>query len=111
MTDYVDTRIGFVRDRSENEYIYAQAIIELERLERARKQRRERAMESFVDWFGTMFSMVARAVGYHLTMPRRKIIQLYKYLFDYETNRKSFRVHSVLYQCTAGYIVCVERRL
>jgi hypothetical protein len=85
MVDYIDTRIGFKpHDRgAEDEYIYSQLKIELERIESARKRRRESARESFVGWFGDMFSAIARAVGYHLTMPRRKIIQLHKYLFDY----------------------------
>ena len=81
---YTDTKIGFIRDRSEDEYIYAQARIELERLERARERRKEIALNSFVDWMDSCISGVGRATGYIVRIPRIKLIELWRWLFDYQ---------------------------
>jgi len=85
MVDYLDTRIGFKPlDRDYHDgYIERQLRIELERMELAKKKRIAAARNSFVDSTQYKIGSIGRAVGYHIKIPKMKIVRLWKWLFDY----------------------------
>jgi hypothetical protein len=83
MVDYLDTRIGFKPNDHHDGYVERQLHIELERLELARKKRIVSARNSFVSRMQDIVAQVGRGFGYHILIPRIKIVRLYKWLFDY----------------------------